>query len=76
MGHASRFSIPNFRMPTMDVVIGNLGQPLDLETEYNMDGHKHAEGGDAMDESSSSSDNLSNPSFVSPSEDQEIIRVA
>ncbi len=31
--HPSRFSIPNFRMPTLDGVVGNLGEPLDF-VEY------------------------------------------
>lgn len=69
MGHASRFSIPNFHVPTMDDVIGNLGQPLDLETEYALDEHKHAEGGDAVDEGSSSSVNVSSPLFLFLNED-------
>lgn len=27
----SGFSVPNFRIPTMDDVVGNLGEPLDFE---------------------------------------------
>ncbi|KAJ3553607.1 hypothetical protein NM688_g3520 [Phlebia brevispora] len=27
-GHVSRFSVPNFRMPTVPSIIGNLGEPL------------------------------------------------
>lgn len=34
--HASRFSIPNLRMPTMDEVVGNLGEPLDF-VEYRVE---------------------------------------
>lgn len=31
----SYFSTPNFRMPTMDEVVGNLGEPLDF-SEYHL----------------------------------------
>lgn len=41
----SRFSIPNFRMPTLDDVVGNLGEPLDFVeycVEEDEDGEKDA----------------------------------
>lgn len=34
--HPSRFSMPNFRVPTMDEVVGNLGEPLEF-VEYHAD---------------------------------------
>ncbi len=34
--HSSRFSIPDFRMPTMDDVVGNLGEPMSF-VEYRVD---------------------------------------
>lgn len=48
---SSRFSIPNFHMPNMDDVVGNLGQPLDF-AEYRMDdeGDAQNDGDDATAE--------------------------
>ncbi|KAF7793521.1 hypothetical protein EIP86_004635 [Pleurotus ostreatoroseus] len=34
--HPSRFSIPNFRMPTLDEVMDNLGEPMDF-VEYRIE---------------------------------------
>lgn len=36
VGNLSRFSVPNFRVPTMDDVVGNLGDSLDF-VEYDID---------------------------------------
>lgn len=35
-GNLSRFSVPNFRMPTMDNVVGNLGELLEF-VDYTVD---------------------------------------
>ena len=36
--HRSRISSPNFRVPTIDEVVGNLGEPLDFVEYYVDDG--------------------------------------
>ncbi len=41
----SRFSMPNFRMPTMSEVIGNAGEPLDF-VEHHLDEEDSAQDGD------------------------------
>lgn len=47
-GGQSRFSVPNFRMPTMDNVIGNLGESLEF-VEYTVDDEDTAVGGTRCD---------------------------
>ena len=41
--HSSRISALNFRMPTADDVVGNLGEPLDF-AEYRIDEDTTVEG--------------------------------
>ena len=40
--HPSRFSIPNLRMPTLDGVVGNFGEPLDF-VEYRIEDDEDGE---------------------------------
>lgn len=45
--HQSRFSMPNFRMPTMNDIVGNLGEPLDFDVEHRLDDEDDAPEGSA-----------------------------
>lgn len=39
--------MPNFRMPTLDDIVGNLGEPLDFDVEHRLDGEDEAQDGGA-----------------------------
>lgn len=45
--HSSRFSVANFRMPNMDDVVGNLGEPLDFDVEHRLDDEDDVQDGGA-----------------------------
>ncbi len=45
--HQSRFSVLNLRMPTMDDVVGNLGEPLDFDVEHRLDDEDDVQDGGA-----------------------------
>lgn len=53
--HPSRFSIPNFRVPTMDEVVGNLGEPLEFG-EYRADAEDDAQDGAHANENATRQD--------------------
>ena len=42
-GRFSQFSVPNFRVPTMDDVVGNMGEPLEHGWEARDDGELETE---------------------------------
>ena len=77
----SRFSLPNFRVPTMDEVIGNLGEPLDFEGDEALqddvlDRNSNAEQKDTADlesgdviQLSTRTDSIGNPSRSATEDD-------